>query len=92
MSSPPNTLWQIFLENHYPSYGNSSTTDATKGEKDQGRIDPEQKLDKTNTLIKLVLDQTISASLNTAAYIAAVAAFKGNDLVGVAKEVQKVCF
>lgn len=76
ISCPPNVLFQIFLEEKFP---------ANKVD-EQGR----SRLSKTNTLKKLVCDQTVSATVNTAGYIAALAAFKGRDASGIVEEMQRV--
>lgn len=70
-------LWQIALEERFPA---NKIDD--KGQKT---------LSKSNTVKKFVLDQTISASLNTIGYIAALSAYRGNDAAGIIDDVQKVC-
>jgi len=47
-------------------------------------------LDKANTARKLLFDQTLSAFVNTLAFVAAMAAFKGKGLRGVQREVERV--
>lgn len=77
ISCPPNILWQDFLEQKFPGY----TYHAATGEK---------YLDKGNTARKLLFDQTLSAFVNTVAFVAAMAAFKGKGLRGIQREVERV--
>ncbi|KAK5061360.1 hypothetical protein LTR84_007902 [Exophiala bonariae] len=76
ISCPPNILWQEFLEQKFPGY----TYHAATGEKI---------LDKGNTARKLLFDQTLSAFVNTVAFVAAMAAFKGKGLRGIQREVER---
>jgi hypothetical protein len=76
ITCPPNVLWQIHLEDKFPA----NKVDG------QGR----QRLDKANTLKKLLLDQTISATANTVAYISAVSAFQGRNTAGMVEDVRVV--
>ncbi|KAJ3569250.1 hypothetical protein NPX13_g6144 [Xylaria arbuscula] len=72
---PPNFLWQEFLESTFPAYHVSPTPEAVASaaannekeldrEAKEGKL-VEPKLNKTNTAIKLILDQTIGAAVNT---------------------------
>ncbi|KEF61746.1 uncharacterized protein A1O9_03316 [Exophiala aquamarina CBS 119918] len=76
ISCPPNILWQEYLELKFPGY----TYHAATGEKT---------LDKGNTARKLLFDQTLSAFVNTVAFVAAMAAFKGKGLRAVQREVER---
>ncbi|KAK0737523.1 hypothetical protein B0T21DRAFT_331664 [Apiosordaria backusii] len=75
VNTPPNLLWQEFLESTFPAYHPSPTPEAiasaSKGSEDEldaeakeGKL-VEPKLNKLNTAIKTVLDQTIGAFVNT---------------------------
>ncbi|KAI2637596.1 hypothetical protein GGS26DRAFT_417774 [Hypomontagnella submonticulosa] len=72
---PPNFLWQEFLESAFPAYHISPTRAAVASaaandekaleqEAKEGRL-VEPKLNITNTAIKMFLDQTIGAAVNT---------------------------
>lgn len=74
---PPNILWQEYLEQKFPGY----TYHAATGE---------QTLDKGNTARKLLFDQTLSAFVNSVAFVAAMAAFKGKGVRGIQREVERV--
>ncbi|KAJ4298731.1 hypothetical protein N0V88_003763 [Collariella sp. IMI 366227] len=78
ISTPPNFLWQEFLEGAFPAYHMAPTAEAVASaaasndaelddETRKGRI-VEPRLNKRNTLIKTVLDQTVGAALNTLAF------------------------
>jgi protein Mpv17 len=77
ISCPPNVLWQIYLEDEFPTH--------TVNE------DGDKRLDKTNIAKKFLMDQSVSASVNTAGYIAAVAAFKGRNTAGIIDDIRRVC-
>ncbi|KAK3987425.1 hypothetical protein QBC44DRAFT_331453 [Cladorrhinum sp. PSN332] len=75
VSTPPNFLWQEFLESTFPGYHPSPTSEAVTSasanneaelddEAEKGRL-VEPKLNKANTAIKTVLDQTVGAAVNT---------------------------
>lgn len=76
VSCPPNILWQIYLEQRFPA----SKRDVKTGEKS---------LSKGNTIKKFLMDQSFGATANTVGYIAALAAWRGNDSAAVKAEVQK---
>lgn len=75
ISTPPNFLWQDFLESSFPAYHVSPTPAAVASaaanddkalekEEQEGKL-VEPRLNVTNTLIKTVLDQTFGAAGNT---------------------------
>jgi hypothetical protein len=76
------------LEKSYPSY--TSDTGRAGDGKVASRHGDSRSLDKTNTVMKLVLDQTISAAANTAGWIAAFAVYRGKDLPGTVADLHKV--
>ncbi|KAI0379158.1 hypothetical protein F5Y04DRAFT_260572 [Hypomontagnella monticulosa] len=72
---PPNFLWQEFLESAFPAYHMSPTQaaiasaaaddeKALEQEAKEGRL-VEPRLNITNTAIKMLLDQTVGAAVNT---------------------------
>ncbi|ODA83330.1 hypothetical protein RJ55_01843 [Drechmeria coniospora] len=78
VNTPPNFLWQEFLESTFParpqplsSSGNSRAKGKQQGRKGQSDRKPEQvvreeiPLSVRNTVIKFALDQTIGAAVNT---------------------------
>ncbi|KAF9869237.1 Mpv17/PMP22 family protein [Colletotrichum karsti] len=76
--TPPNFMWQDFLEQSFPAYHVSPTRDAvaSASASDEKELDREArenklvepKLNIRNTIIKLLLDQTVGAALNTLAF------------------------
>ncbi|KAI1617676.1 hypothetical protein EDD37DRAFT_230123 [Exophiala viscosa] len=76
LSCPPNILWQDFLEEKFPGYTYSTTTS-------------ERVLDRPNTARKLLFDQTLGAFVNTIAFVAGMAAFKGKTAVAVRRDVER---
>ncbi|EGU73128.1 hypothetical protein FOXB_16363 [Fusarium oxysporum f. sp. conglutinans Fo5176] len=60
VSTPPNYLWQDYLENKFPGY-DSRKKDVLKR---HGKA-ANDKLNVPNTLVKTILDQTIGAVVNT---------------------------
>ncbi|KAL2129064.1 hypothetical protein VTI74DRAFT_8279 [Chaetomium olivicolor] len=75
VSTPPNFLWQEFLESTFPAYHMAPTAEAvvSASKSDDAELDDEARtgriveprLNKRNTLVKAVLDQTVGAALNT---------------------------
>lgn len=76
ITTPPNVKWQEYLENAFPG----TTTDA------KGVL----KTNKLNTAKKVVLDQTLGAMVNSAAFIAFFAVMAGKDAGGAWMAVRKV--
>ncbi|KAI0201787.1 Mpv17/PMP22 family protein [Astrocystis sublimbata] len=75
LNVPPNFLWQELLESSFPAYHVSPTRAAVKSaaannekkldkEAKEGKL-VEPKLNIKNTIIKLLLDQTVGAAVNT---------------------------
>ncbi|QYT00697.1 Integral membrane protein,Mpv17/PMP22 [Trichoderma simmonsii] len=64
VSTPPNFLWQDFLESTFPAHPNPNPkpSDSKKSPSSPSQPPP---LSLTNTILKFLLDQTIGAALNT---------------------------
>lgn len=75
-STPPNYLWQQYIEKNFPGYAlkKLDVDDGGKG------VEVEKRLNVRNTLIKLGLDQTIAAVVNVVAYIGGSRALRGVPL------------
>jgi len=74
ISTPPNFMWQEFLESAFPATTPSKTPSPAVKPKSKSKPQQQQQqqqqgqrppLNKTNTLIKTLLDQTVGAALNT---------------------------
>ena len=76
LSTPPNYLWQQYIESRFPGYTlkKLDVDDGGKG------VEVEKTLNMRNTLIKLGLDQTIAAVVNVVAYIGGSRALRGLPL------------
>lgn len=76
LATPPNLYWQSYLEKRYPA----------------NHVDKEgnKKLQKGNTAIKFVLDQTLGAIVNGYLFIAGIGALKGKDISAIWADCQRV--
>ncbi|KAF2464881.1 integral membrane protein-like protein [Lindgomyces ingoldianus] len=96
ISNPPNILWQIFLEDIFPT---NVQAPAPKSEKHNGKPTPARQIktqmSATNVFIKFVLDQTFGAVVNTLmfliymGYMNASPAGKQGPWDSIAKEIQE---
>lgn len=87
LSTPPNYLWQQYIESKFPGYTlkKLDVDDGGKG------VEVEKTLNMRNTLIKLGLDQTIAAVVNVVAYIGGSRALRGLPLEECWMAVREVC-
>lgn len=76
ITTPPNVLWQEYLEENYPG----------------DQIDEKgiKRLHKRNTVVKFVLDQTLGAIVNSFFFIAGIGALKGKDSSTIWNDCQRV--
>ncbi|KAL7795892.1 hypothetical protein V8C37DRAFT_32480 [Trichoderma ceciliae] len=67
VSTPPNFLWQDFLESTFPAYSSPPEAKSPDSKKASSSSPPPPppKLSLTNTIVKFVLDQTVGAAFNT---------------------------
>ncbi|PMD35391.1 hypothetical protein L207DRAFT_546829 [Hyaloscypha variabilis F] len=87
ISTPPNMMWQYFLESSFPSSYTTPSKAAidAASKSNEAELDREEKtheiteerLSIRNLVIKVLLDQTISASVNTLLFSLAFAGFNG---------------
>ncbi|EXJ72127.1 uncharacterized protein A1O5_04631 [Cladophialophora psammophila CBS 110553] len=85
ISCPPNILWQEYLEYKFPGYTVAPTSLSTTSSSPTA----EKQLHIPNTLRKFLFDQTLGAFVNTVAFVAAMAAFKGKSAKAVQREVER---
>ncbi|KAK3167644.1 hypothetical protein OEA41_010771 [Lepraria neglecta] len=73
LSTPPNFLWQQWMESKFPGYK------VQKVEVDDGGngVEVEERLNVRNTLVKFGLDQTVGAVVNVGAYIGGTRLLRG---------------
>ncbi|KAL7784420.1 hypothetical protein V8C43DRAFT_292471 [Trichoderma afarasin] len=64
VSTPPNFLWQDFLESTFPAHPSPKQPSNSKKSPSSSPSQPPP-LSLTNTILKFLLDQTIGAALNT---------------------------
>ncbi|KAF2708212.1 hypothetical protein K504DRAFT_468563 [Pleomassaria siparia CBS 279.74] len=67
VSNPPNIVWQNYLEDLFPT--NVPISSSPEKTKDKPAKAPETQMNKTNVLIKFILDQTFGAVVNTLMFI-----------------------
>ncbi|OPB41637.1 integral membrane protein,Mpv17/PMP22 [Trichoderma guizhouense] len=65
VSTPPNFLWQDFLESTFPAHPSPKSPSNSKGKSPSSSPSQPPPLSLTNTILKFLLDQTIGAALNT---------------------------
>ncbi|KAK0759830.1 hypothetical protein N5P37_008020 [Trichoderma harzianum] len=65
VSTPPNFLWQDFLESTFPAHPSPSKPPSTSKKPPSSSPSQPPPLSLTNTILKFLLDQTIGAALNT---------------------------
>lgn len=87
LSTPPNFLWQQYLERKFPGYYTRKIEidDDGKGAK------VEKKLNVRNTLAKFVLDQTVAALVNVVMFLAGVRLLNGESMSVSWHVVKEVC-
>ncbi|KAF7507051.1 hypothetical protein GJ744_010979 [Endocarpon pusillum] len=75
IATPPNVLWQEYLEENYPG--------------DQMDEQGIKRLHKRNTAVKFVLDQTLGAMVNSLFFVAGIGALKGKDSSTIWEDCQR---
>ncbi|KAL2019580.1 hypothetical protein VTK56DRAFT_9477 [Thermocarpiscus australiensis] len=68
VSTPPNFLWQDLLETSFPAYQAQPSSPARDDDDDNNKsaaAAEQPRLNKRNTLVKTLLDQTVGTALNT---------------------------
>lgn len=88
MMTPPNYIWQKFLEDSFPT----SKPQPKKEKADDDSQQPEkQELSITNTAIKFFLDQSLGCWVNTFLFIAVMGAMKGKSVDTIIFSLKNVC-
>lgn len=82
ISTPPNFLWQQFLERRFPGYIVQKLDADEKGVK--------KRLNIRNTIAKLLLDQSLGSFVNTVAFVGGVRLLRGDSLDGALIAVKEV--
>lgn len=87
LSTPPNFLWQQYLENIFPGY----TVDKRDSEDGEKNIRVKKKLNLRNTLAKFGLDQTIGALVNVVLFVGGVKFLRGFPAEECFQGIKEVC-
>ncbi|KAL8723408.1 MAG: hypothetical protein Q9181_007288 [Wetmoreana brouardii] len=83
LATPPNFLWQQYLERKLPGYKtekHESNGEVKDGTPAAGGVTVKRRLNVPNTLMKVMIDQTIGSVVNVALYLAGVSALQGVPL------------
>ncbi|KAL8719150.1 MAG: hypothetical protein Q9225_003812 [Loekoesia sp. 1 TL-2023] len=83
LATPPNYQWQQYLEQKLPAYDvekHEPDADIKGGTPGGGGVMVKRRLNVTNTLLKVVIDQTLGAVVNVALYLGGVRALQGVPL------------
>lgn len=88
ITTPPNFLWQEFLEKKFPSL--KSTISTSSSPKQTANEKKETRLSKTNTVAKFFLDQTIGCWINTLGFLLLIGLLKEKSVVDIESEVRNV--
>lgn len=89
ITTPPNFIWQNFLEKRFPSKKEAVQEDSKRSDLVQNK---EGRLSKTNTVTKFFLEQTIGCWLNTLAFLLLFGLLKGKGVWEIENEVKTVTF
>lgn len=88
LSTPPNYLWQQYLERVFPGY----TTQKLEVDDGGKSVNLGKRLNKRNTLKKFVLDQTLGSVVNVVAFLGGVRLLRGVSLEESLQAVHEVSF
>ena len=83
LSTPPNFLWQQYLERKLPGYRiekQESNDEIKGGQSAGGGVTIKKKLNVQNTLMKVGIDQTLGSVINVALHLGLVRVFQGVPL------------
>ncbi|MCJ1353319.1 MAG: hypothetical protein MMC33_003304 [Icmadophila ericetorum] len=89
VTTPPNFLWQGYLERRFPAYPMQDAQSKKVKVDDDGKgVVVQKKINVKNTALKILMDQTVGAGVNTMLFILAMRAMKGGSLEECIKAVQ----
>ncbi|GIJ90007.1 hypothetical protein Asppvi_008954 [Aspergillus pseudoviridinutans] len=85
--SPLTYVWLESLESSFP--GSSEDTSVTKSAAEKnGSKQGKQKLNVKNTVVKVVIDQTVGAAINTVAFVMTMGLLRGQDFEVIKAQIQ----
>ncbi|KAL8644170.1 MAG: hypothetical protein Q9226_007902, partial [Calogaya cf. arnoldii] len=80
LATPPNYLWQLYLERKFPGYDiekREANGEVKGAESVGGGVTIKKKLNVANTLMKMVIEQTLGSVVNVALHLGIVRALQG---------------
>ncbi|KAL9018086.1 MAG: hypothetical protein Q9185_004619 [Variospora sp. 1 TL-2023] len=83
LATPPNFLWQQFLERTFPGYiteKKEADGDVKGGTPAGGGVTLKRRLNVQNTVMKVIIDQTLGSVVNVALHLGGVRALQGVPL------------
>ncbi|KAL8933390.1 MAG: hypothetical protein Q9216_006385 [Gyalolechia sp. 2 TL-2023] len=92
LATPPNFQWQQYLEQWFPGYDvqkHESSRDVKGETAAGGGVTVKRRLNVKNTVLKIVIEQTLGAVVNVSLYVGGVQALQGvplRDCLQVVKE------
>ncbi|PWY72314.1 hypothetical protein BO70DRAFT_399194 [Aspergillus heteromorphus CBS 117.55] len=88
--SPLTFLWLEGLESKFPGYDSPNPSKAEKrGQQQQQQQQQKPKLNVTNTVAKIVIDQLIGGAWNTALFIMTMGLLRGQEWDLIVQQIQK---
>lgn len=94
LTTPPNYLWQQFLENTFPATCPSKKEKSNDGDGMAASEHENGGLNVANTAVKFLLEQSLGATANTVIFVVVMGMFKGLSITEIVLAVRNVswCF
>jgi hypothetical protein len=87
--SPLTYVWLESLESRFPGSSEDTSVNKSTAEKN-GSKQGKQKLNVKNTVVKVVIDQTVGAAINTVAFVMTMGLLRGQDFEVIKAQIQDV--
>jgi hypothetical protein len=87
--SPLTYVWLESLESRFPGSSEDTSVNKSTAEKN-GSKQGKQKLNVKNTVVKVVIDQTVGAAINTVAFVMTMGLLRGQDFEVIKAQIQNV--
>ncbi|GIC88619.1 uncharacterized protein Aud_005014 [Aspergillus udagawae] len=85
--SPLTYVWLESLESRFPGSSENTSVNKSTAEKN-GSKHGKQKLNVKNTVVKVVIDQTVGAAINTVAFVMTMGLLRGQDFEVIKAQIQ----
>jgi protein Mpv17 len=94
LTTPPNYLWQQFLEDTFPATCPSKKEKSNDGDGMAASEHEKGRLNVANTAVKFLLEQSLGAAANTVIFVIVMGMFKGLSIAEIVLAVRNVswCF